>query len=132
MKAPAHALAEYFGTQGLGVWAAQTGWAISAAREPATPDTTITVYDTPGRAPALYEENLRRPSVQVRVRARSYPDAYTKFNDIVDALHAIIDQTIDGVAYVGVWMSSDIQSLGPDDNERFRLTANFQIMRQEA
>lgn len=126
----AYDIARHIGVQGLGQWAATSGWGIYCAEEPAAPDSVITVYDTGGRDPLLYGEDVRQPTIQVRVRSHSYLDAYAKHRAIADAMHQIFGRVIDTHFYVGVWMTGDIISLGRDGNDRYRLTANYQITRK--
>src|SRR5699024_1742290 len=134
MKSPAHALALWLESKGVGTFGADTGWCISAAAEPVAPDTTVTLYDTPGREPLLYGKGdgkrYNQPAIQVRVRGADYPAAYSKAQQVRDLLNTIMNETIDGQLFVGAWLNSDIMSLGRDDNNRHRLTANYQLTRE--
>lgn len=138
MKAPAHALALFLEAEGLGTFAGDSGWSINAGEEPASPDDTITIYDTPGREPLLYGEPdtganaTYRPAVQVRVRSYDYPGAYDQQEAIRALFHKQTGVDIDNTRVVGIWLTSDIQSLGRDDNNRYRLTANYRLTREEA
>lgn len=130
MKSPAHTLALYLESQAIGTFGGNSGWVISVSDEPETPDDTVTVYDTPGRQPLLYS-GVYRPEVQVRVRSGMYTDAWDKMEVIRTIFHAMTDSVVQGSHIVGVWMTSDIQSLGRDDNGRYRLTANYSITLSE-
>lgn len=130
MGTPAQDIGLHLAGIGLGSIQASDGWSINLATEPAKPDDTITLYDYGGRDALLYGRDLRQPSVQVRVRSREYLAGYAKHTEIVDALHDIIDRDIDGHRYVGIWQIGDIQSIGRDDNNRYVMTANYQITRE--
>jgi hypothetical protein len=126
---PAHDLALYLAEQGLGIFGANTSWSINVGIEPVAPDETITLYDTGGPAPYLVDEDLRRPTVQVRIRSHSPPAAYAKMSDVVGALILPLARVLFESRYVGVFMTSDILSIGHDENNRLRLTANFEAER---
>lgn len=127
--APCHEIAKHLDAESVAVLGASSGWGLYAQREPATPNDVVTVYDTGGSAPALFDEDLRLPTIQVRVRSDNYDSAYGKQKEIFDVLTTIKGQDIEGSHYIGVWMTSDVLSLGPDDNGRYILTANYQIER---
>ena len=130
MSTPAEAIGRHLADEGVGAIQATSGWCIDIAAEPTSPDTAITLYDSGGRDALLYDEALRQPTIQVRVRATDYLANYAKQTAIVDALHTIIGAEIYGHRYVGIWQTGDIQSLGRDDNNRYVTTSNFQIIRE--
>lgn len=122
---PAHQLALYLDAEGVGTFAED----IHVSREPVSPDNVVTLYDTGGSAPANYDIELRQPTIQVRVRNTSYPNAVAKQEEIFEILNAIKTQVIGTSTYLGVWMTTDIISIGRDDNDRHLLTANYQVQR---
>ena len=122
---PAHELALYLEAEGVGTFAED----IHVSREPASPDNVVTLYDTGGSAPANYDIELRQPTIQVRVRHTSYTDAVAKQEEIFEILNAIKTQVIGANTYLGAWMTTDILSIGRDDNDRHLLTANYQVQR---
>jgi hypothetical protein len=126
MRSPAVGIARYLDSQGFGVHAAPVGWSINAAVEPATPDTCITVYDTGGESPETAEMD-RRPTFQVRVRAPNYEQAWNKLSDIVEHLMRVRAVVLDGTRYVAFMPTSDILSVGRDENNRHALTCNFRV-----
>lgn len=129
MKAPSHDIAIYLDAQGLGDLGASDGWRLAANVEASTPDDAITVYDTGGSAPVLFDEGLKAPTIQVRVRSYDYAGAYTKQEEAFDALTAIKGKDLGNHRYVGVWLTSDIIHAGRDENDRHILTANYQVER---
>lgn len=130
MKSPAYSVAQLLESEGLGTIAGNAGWSIAVAAEPASPDTTITVYDTGGIEPDT-DQLDRRPSFQVRVRAHNYIAASDKINEVIDALHAQSGVELNGTRFSSFEMLSDVVSLGKDDNERFILTVNFRVPNAE-
>ena len=129
MEAPAREVAAILVSAGLGTLGGTTGWGVFAYREPDNPETTITVYDTGGDG--LFNEpdnNLLHPTIQIRSRALVYDDAYGKQIDARDALMAsaaavpITDGNI-----IGVWATSGILMLGPDEKRRHRLVSNYRM-----
>ena len=133
MASPAHALALHLsGLGGIGAFGGSAKWAISVGKEPATPDGVITLYDTGGDSPMNTVDDcelIGLPTVQVRIREFSYPDAYAKQVQIRSAFKAIRKSTISGQVTYNVIPVGDIFSLGQDSNNRFLLTANYRLMR---
>lgn len=129
MSSPASELATYLAAQGAGTLGGSSNWRLQANLEPTSPDSVVTVYDTGGAAPFLYDEGGRSPSIQIRTRARGPSDAYAKQEECFAILNAIKNQDIGASHYVGVWMISDIIDIGPDDNDRAIYTANYQVER---
>lgn len=132
MRSTADDLAGYLDANSVGTLAAATGWSISFGMEPASPETAITLYDTGGLEPDTDQLDVLRPSIQVRVRGSDYRAAYAKQVAIRDLLHAMPETVIEGTLYLAVTASSDILSIGRDDNDRFILTANYRVMRSPA
>jgi hypothetical protein len=128
VNAPAYDVALLLQTLGAGTFASATGWSVNVGVEPETPDTAVTVYDTPGDQPDTDELNVFWPRFQVRVRGPSYPAAYAKQEQIRDML--IYTQPLTMQTSRGrVTLTSDIMALGRDDSNRHILTANYRMMR---
>lgn len=131
MKSPAHALALYLAEFPLiGAFAASTGWSIAVGTEPASPDSTITLYDAPAGEAYFADADLSQPMVQVRTRARSHVEAYEKQHAIKSILSSVMNLQIDDAYYIGVWLKSEILGIGRDDNDRHLFTANYRVERQ--
>lgn len=126
MKSPAHDIGLFLEQKGLGTF----GVELHVSREPTSPDFVTTIYDTGGPAAALVNEQLRRPTIQVRVRSHDYVEAYNR-QQAVHAALAVNETSFetDDARYVGCWLTSDIVSIGRDENERHLLTANYQLER---
>lgn len=125
-------IAQRLAAQGHGFLGGAATWSIRVAKEPQTPDGTITLYDTSGESPDP-DSDYWRPSVQVRVRHNNYGTAYAKMEDIVNELTTdTLSFEINGTRYVGIYQFGSPQFLAFDDNDRAILVANFNIVRQTA
>lgn len=130
---PALDVAKYLAASGAGVFAG-TGseqWSINAFLEPPSPDKTITVYDTGGAGPDTDEMDWQRPAFQVRVRCKVYKDGYAKQQAVRDLLLLVAPIVMETSTFIGINMTTDILSIGRDDNNRFLLTANYVGIRKE-
>lgn len=105
-------------------------WSLHAAREPAHPNETVSVYDTEGRTPDP-DNGLYHPAVQVRVRHRDYRTAYAKAVAIRDAMTALGGFTVGANRYVGAWPISEPSSLGYDEEDRARVVLTVNLLKQE-
>lgn len=106
-------------------------WSLNAAREPARPDGTVTVYDLEGWGTADPDNALHHPAVQVRVRDHDYRTAYDKAIAIRDALTVLGGFTVGANRYVGGWALSEPSSLGYDEEDRARVVLNVNLLKQE-
>ena len=102
-----------------------SGYTVQVAKEP-TVAKAVTLYDTGGRDPiqplGFDCAPLRRPSVQVRIKDSSYPNAYATAQAIAAGLVAHNDSSITSITQI-----SDILSLGQDVNNHWILTVNFNL-----
>ncbi len=130
MKSVAHEVALLLSDGTLG---GTSPWSIYLAVEPNSPVNVVTLYDTGGDRPDTDELDIFHPSFQVRVRGLSYPDAYAKQVEIRDELiHSAAFESTDGDSrYESIMATSDILSIGRDENDRHLLTANYQVIREE-
>lgn len=131
MNSPAHDIALYLAAQSIGTLPWTSGWAVSVALEPVSPDNAVTVYDTGGQEPDTDELDLKRPTFQVRVRSKSYQDAYDKQVEIRDLLILQMPISAQDSDFVGIMMTSDVLAIGRDDNNRHILVANYLAIRTE-
>ncbi len=130
MNPPSLDIAKYLSSQGIGVLHGSADWGIHVASEPVKPNDVVTIYDTPGSEPDTDELDEYRPSMQIRVRSSNYLSAYSKQEAIRDLLirDRIITET--STFYLMV-LTSDILSIGRDENNRHILTANYRCRRTE-
>jgi len=104
-------------------------------KEPAEPDNCVTLFDTPGGPPLqTYQrgENYYYPSVQVRVRNRSYLDGWALANDIKEALHNRSQEVWNGTLYSAIACAGEPALLDWDERGRARFVLTFDLQRREA
>lgn len=118
---------------GIGAFAATSGWSIHIGGMPDganVSDTCISLLDTGGGGP---EANYvyQYPTVQVLVRGAigSYKSAYTKAEEIRDALHSLINESWSSTRYIQILCISDIAFITRDDKKRPVFSVNFIIHR---
>ena len=102
-------------------------------REPARPDDCVTIFDTPGFPPDRHydpETRYYRPSVQIRVRAREYVNAYTMITLIKESLHNLPYIAINDTVYTGIFCSQEPALLDWDENGRCRWVTTFDLQRR--
>jgi hypothetical protein len=130
MNSAAADTASYLDAQGIGTFAATSGWAIYVSKEPTAPNDTITLYDTVGFNPDP-DNGVYNPSMQIRIRGNSYPVIYAKAEAILAELIVPAGVVIGTTNYLGWWQQGSIELIGYDDNDRAIMVLNFNITRQE-
>lgn len=113
------------------------GTDIFVDQEPDSPDTVITVYNTPGEAPQLATgltaaALVMNDSVMIHVRGRAsaYNATQDLAQDIMNALHGRAGDVINNSTIVGIVATSGIGSLGRDEpKNRPKFSMNFKVMR---
>lgn len=129
MNASSVDIAELLETSGAGL-GLTIGTNLFVDIAPSTIDKCTTVIDTPGLNPELnyvYE----RVGIQILQRGKKfgYTNAYDTLHAIKTYLHGKNDLTLSGTRYILIFVTSDILSLGSDDNNRPLLSCNFRIHR---
>lgn len=130
MNSPAHDVALYLQTQGIGTFGGGTAFSIHVGTEPAAPNDVVTLYDTGGPGPDTVEMDLMQPTFQVRTRSASYPAGYDKQEQIRDLLLASGSKTMATSRFVLIVMTSEIAGIGRDDNDRHIMVANYRAIRE--
>lgn len=132
MNTPAHDTALYLVAQSVtGPFAGSADWSVYVGREPLAPSNVVTVYDTGGPVGPLVD--LRRPSVQVRVRATTYAAGWDKANEILETLVVPFEGVSVPDASILMWdVATDVTFIGHDDADRPLFTVNFQLLRDGA
>lgn len=128
MKSPAHDLAVYLASRGIGTFPGT----ISVHAEPADPPDVITLYDTGGSEPDTDELDLMRPTFQVRVRTLDPVAGYQTQETIRNLLMLQGRIVTQDSVFVMITPSSDIANLGRDDNNRFLTTLNYNAIRERS
>lgn len=125
-------ISDILSTNGVGTLGANTGWGIFVSREPDSPDTAITIFDSGNSLEPNAKWLLEYPSFQVRVRGseNNYLSATAKIQEIKDVLLGLPPQTRNGTNYRGVWQQTEIIPLGYDDQNRPLLVQNYRTVRE--
>src|SRR5690625_255626 len=134
MKSAAHIAALYLQQQGVGT----LGGSIFINGEPATPDNTLTIYDTPSdrtrHIGGLENTGYRRQKwrVQVRVRHRNAQEAHTWLQQARVALHLLqrFSPDVGGLVQTthGAWLLSGGLYLGRDANNRSIAVVSWDVI----
>ena len=87
----------------------------------------MTLYDPPSGAPPQVNFKYYKVNEQARIRGAKfgYQAAYAMAETVRDALHELTHQTVNGTKYIAIWASTDIFSIGEDENKRPIFTVNF-------
>mgnify|MGYP000167319760 CR=1 FL=1 len=98
------------------------------SRFPESPQEVVAIYDSPSTAPDLH--GYRYNGVNAQVRSIRYLDGWKLANDIGLYLHTDYGHVFENVYYTGIWMSTDVEPIGQDENERNLFSINFEIQRR--
>lgn len=128
MNSPASDIMQLLSDNAVGTIGGGSGWSLNVSKEPASPDNTVTLYDTGGFGND-YDANIYQPTIQVRIRGIGYPTVYAKAEEIEQILIAPTSFTKNS-RYVGAWNAGGVESLGYDDNDRAIIVMNFNLMRE--
>lgn len=104
------------------------------AKEPSSPDNTVTLFDTPGSPEQLTFNPVERyhyPSIQIRVRHISYVTGFVLAQDIVTSLRDRAQETWNGSLYTLIRSTGDPVLLDWDKNNRCRIVINLDIQRRD-
>lgn len=130
MNAPSKDVADYLVSESVGTLGGTSGWSINYSKEPAAPNTTVTIYDTGGPASDI-DNDYYEVTIQVRVRAAGYDAAYTKAEQIKNLLIDPSPIIQNNTRYIGFWVTSDIALLQYDQNDRAILVFSLFCIRQD-
>ncbi|MAK86392.1 MAG: hypothetical protein CMK96_05525 [Pseudomonas sp.] len=131
MNSPAHDTALYLTAfSAFGSFGGVADWPVYVGREPLEPEDVVTCYDTGGAPGPLID--LRKPTVQVRLRANSYNAGWQKINAAYEALVQPIAEAAPDVLILGWVPISEVAYIGRDDHDRALFTVNFEVMRDGA
>lgn len=102
-------------------------------REPVNPDNCVTIFDTPGFPPEMTldgNSGYEYPSIQIRVRNKTYQAGWAKAQAIKDSLHGRNHETKNATLYTVISCSSGPAFLGWDSEERAKFIINFNVQRR--
>ncbi len=103
-------------------------------REPASPDRTVTIFDTSVEPPL---ETVSKgwvyvyDGIQLRIRDRDYATGWDLANQIKTFLHERANEVWGGMYYCLITCSGNPAFLEWDDNERCKFVVNFRIQRRK-
>lgn len=129
MNAPSEDIKDLL-VSGLGL---EFGKNLFIGREPASPFNCVTLYDTGGGPDGLVLGNESRyeyNNIQVRVRNKSFTDAWDLIHHVRAFLHGKGPVSLNGTVYTVIRCMSGPVSLGWDNNNCVILVINFQIQRR--
>lgn len=118
---------------GVGAFGAQSGWGIFIGPEPTSPDTTITIREFGGAGP-MPKWLVDFPSIQTMVRGvpGGYQAAKTKAQEVLDELHSIPSQTLNGDLWNSIIATSGPAYSGIDQKNRPKFSVNFKLILEPA
>jgi len=118
---------------GVGVFASQSGFGIFIGPEPTKPDTVITVREFAGPGP-MARWRIDFPSIQVMVRGApgGYQAAKAKAQAVLDELHSIPSQDLNGDRWNSIIATSGPGYLGLDESDRPKFAVNFKLIIEPA
>lgn len=123
------AIGNYLQAQGHGT----QGTDIFLGRMPTSPDVCVAVFEYGGQSPEFTfgaaATAIERPSIQVMCRAGrdDYPAARNKARDIRALLGVVVAQSLSGIHVLRIAPVGSVNPIGPDENDRPLVTANFQV-----
>lgn len=103
------------------------------AKEPDSPDTCVTIFDTTGFAPMLTSNAAERydyPGVQIRVRSRDYLEGWGLIKDINDLLHGRANEEWGNTMYTLIKCAGEPAAVGWDEKDRCVFSVNYNIQRR--
>lgn len=130
MSSTAHNVALYLATNAVGTFGGATEYSIHVGAEPASPAKVITIYDTPGGEMDTDDLSLMRPSFQVRVRTTNYLEGIAKQEEIRNLLVMPYGVTMNGNEYILVAQTSDIATIGRDEEGRQVFVSNYRSIKE--
>jgi hypothetical protein len=133
MNPPSEDIKDVLVDEGVGVFAASSGWSITIAKMIDLPDDMITLYDSGGfDQTALFDgDSIQRPQLDIRVRSTDYETAYQKaveIDGILNLIRASENDILGPLRYVGMIRSADIFFLNFDDKNRPIFGLTYRIL----
>jgi len=100
---------------------------------PESPDACVSIRDMTGPPPELRYE-LDYPSIQILIRGAkgAYPTAFAKAQAVHNALHGVVNTTINLTRYLLISAAHSPAYLGDDSLNRPLFSINFDVQRTTA
>jgi hypothetical protein len=105
-------------------------------REPAKPNNCVTLFEVPGMQPIILldsnedTKHYEKPSLNIRVRNTTAEDAYSLSYQITEVLHARAQEIWGDYLYSCIYSTIAPFQLDWDENNRIRISLNFNIQRR--
>ncbi len=118
---------------GVGTFGSQVGWGIFIGPEPTKPNTSITIREYAGPGP-MAKWLVDFPNVQTMIRGSpgGYQAAKTKAQEVLDELHSIPSQDLNGDRWNSIIATSGPAYNGLDESDRPKFTINFKLIIEPA
>lgn len=96
------------------------------SRQSDSPDNQVVIYNTGGLEPDRYLPTAD-PTFQIIVRNVNYQNGQNKVNEIVEALHQLVNIQLekDGTYFFFIMLMSEPAHIGRDDKGRHEFSINF-------
>lgn len=100
------------------------------SEDPDLPRQHLTVFDS-GGFPLDLSMYYERPTVQIKITALSYDQAYSIAEQVKIVLCGIQnrEESDETARYIAIWPMGDVLSLGKNDKGLHMITANYRIHR---
>ena len=104
-------------------------------REPPKPNDCVTLFEVPGMPPiiTLGEKDTKqyeKPSLNIRVRNTDAVNAYALAYQIIEVLNLTSHEIWGDYLYTSIYSTSQPFELDWDENNRIRISLNFNIQRR--
>ena len=129
MAEPEDGIRDLLVAAGVGTFGATTGWGIFIGKQPTEPDTSITIREYNADLP-MPKFLIDFPAVQVMIRGApgGYQAAKLKARDVLNELHSIPSQDLNGDRWNSIRALSGPGYVGSDDNNRPKFSINFTLI----
>lgn len=108
--------------------AGMTAAEIKLAKVPDAPDTVVVISDTGGIEPNANDTSVterQNKTFQVYVRSADYNTAIARCEAVRSALVNQINRTVGATHFENILVTSEFQSIGNDEVNRWEFTGNF-------
>ncbi len=118
---------------GVGVFGSLAGWGIFIGPEPSSPNTTITIREHAGLG-AMPKWLVDFPAIQTMIRGApgGYQLAKLKAQQVLDELHSIPSQDLNGDRWNSIIATTRPAYIGVDEKNRPRFSVNFKLILEPA
>jgi hypothetical protein len=114
------------------------GTDLFGGREPASPTECVTIFNQPGGGRFLFNSTTNPDGskttyeytgFQLRARSKNYEKAILMLSNLIDILHGIGNQVVNGTKYTVIESLDSPFLLEWDDENRAKVVTNFAVQR---